>query len=211
MLLADTLTVIGIATISLGTIHEADGVQQHDFWLRNDGKESVTLVQGYTSCGCTTIDFNKNERLSPGDSTQVTLKFNPSGKGGEFEETGTIVYTCQPSGPANTRKRQRLTLKGICITSEETLLKQFPKRINNRLRLSTDHFDLGRMNVGETKERSVVILHRGADKDRQELVKINFTAEDNMGKGLVHIPYTITTLDDGNTIKMTIMLDVFIK
>ena len=63
MLVADTLVVIGLSAISLGTIHEADGVQQRTFWLRNAGQEAVALQQGYTSCGCTTIDFAKGHRL----------------------------------------------------------------------------------------------------------------------------------------------------
>ena len=37
MLIADTLVVIGLATASLGTIQETGGVQEHTFWLRNDG------------------------------------------------------------------------------------------------------------------------------------------------------------------------------
>lgn len=211
MLLADTLTVIGIATVSLGTIHEADGVCEHDFWLRNDGKEQVTLVQGYTSCGCTSIAFDKDQSVAPGDSVCITLRFNPRGKGGEFEETGTVVYTSQPTAPPTSRKRQRLSLTGTCITSEETLLKQFPIRISDCLRLSTDHFDLGRMNIGESKERNVVILHREAGIDRQERIKIKFVADPKTGKGLLHIPYPITTSDNGKAIELKIRLDVFVR
>lgn len=55
MLLVDSLVVVGLATVSLGTIQEADGVKEHSFWLRNAGQEAVVLHQGYTSCGCTTI------------------------------------------------------------------------------------------------------------------------------------------------------------
>ena len=112
MLVADTLVAIGFASISLGTIQEADGVQERTFWLRNDGTEAVALLQGYTSCGCTTIHFTKDEPIAVGDSTSVVLRFNPQGKGGEFEETGTIVY-----GP--NRKRIQLSMVGTCITSEE--------------------------------------------------------------------------------------------
>ena len=77
MLVADTLVAIGLATVSLGTIQEADGPQERTFWLRNDGTESVALVQGYTSCGCTTIQFTKDEPVAVGDSTSVVLHFNP--------------------------------------------------------------------------------------------------------------------------------------
>ena len=70
MLLADTLVYIGLAVLPLGTINESDGVQERTFWLRNDGTEAVTLYQGYTSCGCTTIDFAKD--------TEISMRVEPS-------------------------------------------------------------------------------------------------------------------------------------
>ena len=211
MLVADTLVAIGLATVSLGTIQEADGVQERTFWLRNDGTEAVALVQGYTSCGCTTIQFTKDEPIAAGDSTCVTLRFNPQGKGGEFEETGTIVYslTSNPS-PLTPKKLLRLSMTGTCITSEETLMRQFPIRINDHLRLSTNRFDLGRMVVGETKERSIMVLHR-EDGNRKESIPITFTVEEKTGKGLQHIARPITLSDGGKKVQATITLDVFVK
>ena len=211
LLVADTLVAIGLATLSLGTIQEADGVQERTFWLRNDGTEAVALVQGYTSCGCTTIHFTKDEPIAVGDSTSVVLRFNPQGKGGEFEETGTIVYspTSHPS-PLTSRKRIQLSMVGTCITSEETLMRQFPIRISEDIRLSSDRFDLGIMHVGETKERGVVVLHRD-EGNRQERIPITFTVDTNTTKGLQHIPYPIKTLVQGKEQTLTITLDVLIK
>ena len=203
MLVADTLVVIGFATISLGTIQEADGVQERAFWLRNVGTEAVTLVQGYTSCGCTTIQFDKDKSIAVGDSTCVTLRFNPQGKGGEFEETGTIVY-----GP--NRKRVNLSMIGNCITSEETLMRQFPVRISDDIRLSTNRFDLGIMHIGETKERNVVILHCN-ENNRQERIVIKFAVDSKTPKGLQHIPYSIKIKVKGKDETLTITLDVLIK
>ena len=203
MLVADTLVAIGFATLSLGTIQEADGVQERTFWLRNDGTEAVSLVQGYTSCGCTTIHFTKDEPIAVGDSTSVVLRFNPQGKGGEFEETGTIVY-----GPH--RKRIQLSMVGNCVTSEETLMRQFPVRISDQIRLSADHFDLGIMHVGESKERGVVILHRD-EGNRQERIPVTFTVGTNTPKGLQHIPYPVKTLVQGKEQTLTITLDVLVK
>lgn len=203
MLVADTLVTIGLATISLGTIQEADGVQERIFWLRNDGQEVVSLQQGYTSCGCTTIQFAKDEPIGIGDSTSVTLRFNPRGKGGEFEEVGTIVY-----GPH--KKRIQLSLVGTCITSEETLMRQFPIRISDDIRLSTDRFDLGIMHIGETKERNVIILHRN-DNNRQERKLISFTPDGKTPKGLQHIAKPIILSSEGQKKTINITLDVIIK
>lgn len=198
MFVADTLVVIGLATISLGTIHEADGPQERTFWLRNTGSEAVALTQGYTSCGCTTIHFDKTKTLAPGDSSKVTLRFNPRGKGGEFEEVGTIEYGAQ-------RKRVSLALTGTCVTSEETLLRQFPIHISDSLRLSTNRFDLGIMHVGETKERSVVVLHR--NDNRQERIPIRFSVDAKTSKGLQHIAHPLKVGKE----TITITLDVLVK
>ena len=193
MLVADTLVVIGLSAISLGTIHEADGVQQRTFWLRNAGQEAAALQQGYTSCGCTTIDFAKGQVVQPGDSTRVTLRFNPRGKGGEFEETGTIVYGVH-------HKRVSLAMTGTCITSEETLLRQFPVRISDNLRLSANRFDLGMMRVGETKQRHVIVLHQ-----------VSFAPDEKTPKGLQHIQHIISTTEKGRRKELTITLDVIVK
>ena len=203
MLLADTLIVIGLATVNLGTIQEADGARQRTFWLRNAGKQAVTIQQGYTSCGCTTIHFTKNRAIAAGDTAAVTLRFNPRGKGGEFEETGTIVY-------GRDKKRLNLSMVGTCITSEETLMRQFPIRINDHLRLSSDRFDLGYMRVGESKERHVLVLHRD-EKNRQERIPILFTVDARTPKGLQHIPYKVRTKVKGKPQELTITLDVMVK
>lgn len=203
MFVADSLIVLGLATISLGTIQEADGIKEHNFWLRNAGQEAVTLHQGYTSCGCTTIQFAKDESVAPGDSTCVTLRFNPQGKGGEFEETGTVVY-----GP--NRKRIQLSLTGYCITSEETLMRQFPIRISDDIRLSANRFDLGIMHVGETKQRGVIVLHRDED-NRQERIPVTFTVDANTPKGLQHIVHPVKTMVNDNELTIVITLDVMIK
>ncbi len=199
MLLVDSLIVIGMAIADIGTIQEADGPREQSFWLRNVGTSSVTLQQGYTSCGCTTIHFDRRQVIVPGDRSRVTLRFNPRGKGGLFHEMGTIVY-----GAA--KKRINMTLVGQCITSEETLLRQFPIRISNHLRLSANRFDLGIMHVGESKERHVTLLHQD-EGNRRETLTVRFTVDQNTQKGLQHITQAVTA--GGQTIH--IQFDVLIK
>lgn len=202
-MLIEKLVVLGLATISLGTIHEADGVKERSFLLRNDGDTSVTLIQGYTSCGCTTIHFDKDKAIMPGDSTHVRLAFNPRGKGGEFYESGTIVY-------GSDRKRVEIAMEGICVTSEETLMRQFPIRISDNIRITTDRFDLGIMPVGTSRELTVVVLHRD-ENDRKELVFVKFDADAKMPKGVNHIAYPIEILEKGKKKTITITIDVLIK
>lgn len=210
----DSLIVIGLATVSLGTIHEADGVQEHSFWLRNAGSEAVTLRQGYTSCGCTTIQYDKDSSIAPGDSTCVLLRFNPRGKGGEFEETGIIVYdkhiTSPQGGIRGGLQRLSLSLVGQCITSEETLLRQFPIQAADGLRLSANRFDLGIMHEGESKERGVVVLYT-KQENRQERIPVSFTVTKDTPRGLLHIDRPLKVSVDGNDITIHITLDVLVK
>ncbi|MBQ7988787.1 MAG: DUF1573 domain-containing protein [Bacteroidaceae bacterium] len=212
---ADSLVVIGMAALSLGTIREAEGTVERSFLLRNAGWHAVCLSQGYTSCGCTTIQFAKDSCIAIGDTTAVILRFNPRGKSGEFFETGTLVYAV--NGDPSARQSLTLSLEGTCLSSEESLAQQFPIRVYESLWLNANRFDLGIMSAGETKERGVVVLHRGEAgdngqvSDRQELITVSFSADAQMPKGVQHISRTISVQHDGNTISIPIMLDVRVK
>ena len=209
----DSLIVIGLATVSLGTIQEADGVQERTFLLRNAGNNPVTITQTYTSCHCTTVEAEQPDagaaEVLPGDTIAFTLRFNPQGKGGDFEEIGTIVYGATSVSPLTKDevRHVQLSLTGTCITSEESLLRQFPIRVSDRLRLSANRFDLGIMHVGETKQRTVVLLHRD-DGDRREPVTVTFSPSADTPKGLQHIDYPISTPGQEG---LTIRLDVVVK
>lgn len=202
-MLIDKLVHLGLATVSLGTIHEADGVQKRQFWLRNDGDSAVTLVQGYTSCGCTTIGFDKDKAVETGDSTCVWLAFNPRGKGGEFYESGTIVY-------GSGRQRIVVAMEGDCVTSEETLMRQFPIRISDNIRITANRFDLGVMSVGASKKLNVVVLHRD-ENNRKEQIPILLVVKPDMNKGVNHMAYPVVIDDKGKEREITITLDVIIK
>jgi hypothetical protein len=117
--------------------------------------------------------------------------------------SGTVVYGTE-------RKRVKLSMTGTSILSEETLIKRYPIAVTENLRLSTDRFDLGVMHPGETKERSVVVLHRN-ENDRTETLAITFTPDAKTPKGLQHIPYTVVTTEQGKQRQLTITLDVMIK
>jgi beta-fructofuranosidase len=106
--------------------------------------------------------------------------------------------------PLTSKKRLSVSLTGNCITSEETLLKQFPIRVNDHIRLSTNRFDLGRMRKGESKERGVVVLY--SDTKRQERIPVRFTVDSKTPKGLQHIAYPLEIKGK----KVMITLDVFV-
>ena len=64
---------------------------------------------------------------------------------------------------------------------------------------------LGIMHVGETKERSVVVLHR--NDNRQERIPIHFSDDAKTSKGLQHITHPLKVGKE----TVTITLDVLVK
>lgn len=212
-MLTDILQVIGLATLSLGTIHESDGVQQHSFWLRNDAAYNVTLMQGYTSCGCTTIDFEKDAVVAPGDSAMVTLRFNPRGKSGDFLETATIAYLPTDSvsilDPSKV-KRVQMELEGECVPSDESLMRQFPISINENLSASKARFDVGVMKPGATRTVYVAVLHRN-DSNKKETFPVTFSVTDKTPKGVQHVERVIEIEDNGQKVPFTVVIDVLVK
>lgn len=200
-MITDTLIVVGLATISLGTIQQKGGVQEQHFLLTNPGSEMVTLGRGYTSCSCTTVNFQEYATVAPGDTINVTMRFDPQGKIGEFKETAIVVY--------GNNKYVQLTLTGESLTNEEMLMRLFPIRVSDNLRLDTDHFDFGEMRAGETKEREVVVLHKD-ENNRKERIPIVFTPNQKVQKGLQHITLPIKTYEKGREVIINVTLDVYL-
>lgn len=218
------LIVIGLSVLNIGTIREDGGIVTRSFWLRNDGQTTVTLVQGYTSCGCTTIDYPHDAVLAPGDSAQVTLHFNPRNKGGEFYENGTVVYTANNeqsmmgNGTGATKqcaaKRYfvNMALEGNCITSDETLLRQHPVVIDDALRISTNRYDLGYMSVGQKRTLSVsAIISDGTSWQRTQFVDVSMTIDATMPKGKQHLTRTFEVDVYGKKREFTVTYDVIIQ
>lgn len=87
---------------------------------------------------------------------------------------------------------------------------QFPVRVSDQLRLSTDRFDLGFMQRGAKRELQVVVLHRDED-NRQERIPVVFSPAADAKTGLQHIRYPVTTRVQGREVTLHITLDVILK
>lgn len=219
------LIVIGATVLNLGTIYEADGIVERSFLLRNDGRQPVAIVQGYTSCGCTTMVFPKDSLISAGDTVTVILRFNPRGKGGEFYESAHLIYNPTPSllkregehtqtelppPPGEGRGGAvSFALEGTCVTSEETLLLQHPVVINDNVRISRDRYDLGYVSVGEKRERTVSVWHR--DTNQRESFTISFQPTADTKKGLNHVPNVIKIHTSEGEVATVVTFDVIVR
>lgn len=71
-----------------GTIEQGTNVE-HVFEFTNTGKAPLVITNATSTCGCTTPDVPKNESIAPGETRQMTVKFNGSGQG-QVTKTVTI-------------------------------------------------------------------------------------------------------------------------
>jgi len=104
------------------------------------------------SCGCTAASPEKSE-LAPGESTDLTVKFNSTGRMGKQLKT-VKIYTNDPESPEMT-----LTINGNIVTSEQTggtPTIYFPE---------TQH-DFGKVSEGE----KINYTFRFVNKGQSELV-----------------------------------------
>ncbi len=62
----------------------------HNYWLRNEGPDSVTLIDVRPGCGCTKAPL-KTKVLGPGDSTDVELVFSTGKYSSRTSKSATVL------------------------------------------------------------------------------------------------------------------------
>lgn len=156
-------------TISLGSVREEGGVVSHTFYLRNDGVDSIRIANAWTSCHCTTAEYDATRWIGQGDSIPVDVIFNMQGKSGEFLETATVQVVSR-----NDTINQALNLEGEVIPSASSISKAYPVTVG-KLRLSTTSLDFGQMKRGETKSLDIAVYGHPA-------VSVSYCADKGWGE-----------------------------
>ncbi|PHK22397.1 hypothetical protein VF12_38325 [Nostoc linckia z15] len=100
---AGKMPVIKFETIDhdFGTIAEGQKVE-YTYKFTNTGTGDLVINNAKASCGCTVPDYTKTP-VGPGESGEVKVVFDSSGKGGMQQKTVTIT--------ANTEKETTLNFK----------------------------------------------------------------------------------------------------
>lgn len=78
-----------------GTVKEG-AVVKHVFKFTNTGKVPLLINNAKSTCGCTIPKWPK-EMIEPGQSGEITVEFNTSGKSGFQEKPVTITANTYPS------------------------------------------------------------------------------------------------------------------
>jgi hypothetical protein len=81
---------LSTAEFDFGTIPNTGPVSQV-FQVRNAGGEKLEISGVSTSCGCTTAEIGRRS-LSPGETTDLTVTYDPQAHGGATGEFVRVVY-----------------------------------------------------------------------------------------------------------------------
>jgi len=72
-----------------GTVTEGE-IVKHDYVFTNEGQSELIIRKTKASCGCTAIEPNKTN-LKPGESSQVGISFNTTGRTGKQVKNITVI------------------------------------------------------------------------------------------------------------------------
>lgn len=67
-------------TFDFGNIPQGTPVE-HVFTFKNTGQAPLVITNATSTCGCTVPTYPKNTSIAPGDTGEMTVKFNGSGQG----------------------------------------------------------------------------------------------------------------------------------
>ncbi|WKK81153.1 DUF1573 domain-containing protein [Marivirga arenosa] len=73
-----------------GDISQGD-VVEHVFKFENTGKQPLIISNVKTTCGCTVPSYPRGEAIAPGETGEITVKFNSRGKMGRQNKIVRIV------------------------------------------------------------------------------------------------------------------------
>lgn len=72
-------------------------VVEHVFTFTNTGNAPLIISNAKGSCGCTVPSYARETAIAPGESSDMTVRFNSRGKSGIQSKTVTIYSNAQNS------------------------------------------------------------------------------------------------------------------
>lgn len=110
---AHKIIAFDAVTKDIGDINESDSARTVRFAFCNVSDKPLTIARVTTHCGCTAAAFSK-QPVAVGDSSVITVKYNPNGRAGTID-TNAFVYVCG----AGSRPVAKLTILGNVVNDDE--------------------------------------------------------------------------------------------
>ena len=131
-----------------GDIKQGD-VATHTFVLSNSGGDLLKISNVQASCGCTAAAPEKKE-LAPGESTNLTVKFNSAGRQGK--QTKTVkIFSNDPQNPEMMVTIHCNVLKPSEATGESPVIY-----------LTETQHDFGKVNEGDKVNYTFKFVNKGS-------------------------------------------------
>ncbi len=92
---ATTILTVDRMEHDFGKIPDTAPVET-SFVITNDGDEPLLITNAQGSCGCTVPEYPKDP-IPPGESRDMKVSFNPTGKEGVNNKTVTITANTEPA------------------------------------------------------------------------------------------------------------------
>ncbi len=139
--------IIQQSEYDFGDIKQGEKVS-HVFVLTNTGGDLLTITNVRPSCGCTAALPEKN-KLAPGESTNLKVTFNSSGRSGKQKKLITITSN-DPENP-----KQIITIKGVVIKPNAE------SAVYPVIKFSETQHDFGKVKEGKVVEYSFIFKNIG--------------------------------------------------
>ena len=140
--------------VDFGVVREDDGRISRTVKAVNITSDSLFIISARTSCGCSAAEYS-DAMIAPGDTTTVTLTYDPLNRPGKFLKTAKFFTGKERIGNS-------IKMCGTVIPSRRNLERSYPDKVG-QLRLSSAILNAGEVSKSEARPMFVGLYN---DSDR---------------------------------------------
>ena len=190
-----------------GQIKEVDGIVTHVFEFKNISDKPLVINFVSSSCGCTTPEYDKKP-VMPGGSGKIKVAYDPAGRPGVFSKEIVIVSN-------NRQTEDVLTIQGNVVPRPRTIDDDFPVKIGDGLRASSNSVSFGSVALGYSHSKTIYLYNQSERDIRIEtntdgLSGISVSVQPNLlppkGKGTITVTYDLTNVRNYNSLEQSFAL-----
>ena len=191
-----------------GQIKEVDGIVTHVFEFKNISNKPLVINFVSSSCGCTTPEYDKKP-VMPGGSGKIKVAYDPAGRPGAFNKEIVIVSN-------NRQTEDVLTIQGDVVPRPRTIDDDFPVKIGEGLRASSNSVSFGPIALGYSHSKTIYLYNQSERDIRIETetaempggisVSVNPKTLSPKGKGNIVVTYDLTNVRNYSCLEQSFTL-----